>query len=305
VTVALRSPLLQARDVSKHFDAVTALEHVSLDVYPGEVLCLLGDNGAGKSTLIKILSGLYRPDEGEVLIDGKPVALSSPRDALARGIATVYQDLSVLPLMSVTRNFIVGTEPTRSRWLPLALRRIDFAAGEAAARAALADIGIQVADMNTEVAGLSGGQRQSLAIARAEHVGARVLILDEPTSALGVNEAAVVLRHVLRARARGRAIILITHNPQHALPVGDRFVVLNHGRASDPMLKKDVQLVSLLQMMGGGAELESLGEELEALATTSGFNDMHSLSHALSGAAASEAADHPPDPSGPDLGTSR
>ena len=202
-------PVLEAREVSKDFGRVIALDKVSLSVRPGEVNCLLGDNGAGKSTLIKMLSGVYQPDRGEMLIDGSPVRFSSPRDALDRGIATVYQDLAVLPLMSVSRNFFVGSEPTRG-WGPF--RRFDVNEAGRIAMAQMAEIGINLRDPGQLVGTLSGGERQTLAIARAEYFGARVLILDEPTSALGVKEAAIVLRHVIRARSRGLAVDL--HHPQ-------------------------------------------------------------------------------------------
>ncbi len=259
---AARTPVLEARNVSKYFGSVVALEDVSLRVHTGEIVCLLGDNGAGKSTLIKILCGLFQPDSGEVLVDGSPVNLGSPRDALRLGIATVYQDLAVLPLMSISRNFVVGAEPTMG-WGPF--RRLDMTKADADVRRALEGIGIDVRDTSQEVGTLSGGERQALAIARAEHLGARVLILDEPTSALGVKEAAIVLRHMVRARARGRAIILITHNPQHALPVGDSFVVLNRGRAIGPFAKGELSQEGLMQLMAGGEEFTELEAELAAI----------------------------------------
>ena len=226
-TVDSQVPVLEARNVSKYFGRVIALENVSLSVRPGEVNCLLGDNGAGKSTLIKTLSGVHPPDSGSLYMDGQPVTLASPRDALDRGIATVYQDLAVLPLMSISRNFFIGSEPTVG-WGPL--RRFDVSAAGRIATDQMLEIGIKVRDPSQLVGTLSGGERQTLAIARAEYFGARVLILDEPTSALGVKEAAIVLRHIIRARSKGLGVIFITHNVQHALPVGDRFTILAHGR---------------------------------------------------------------------------
>ena len=255
-------PVLEARHVSKDFGRVIALDDVSLSVRPGEINCLLGDNGAGKSTLIKMLSGVYQPDRGELLMDGKQVALQSPRDALDRGIATVYQDLAVLPLMSVSRNFFVGSEPTRG-WGPL--KRFDVAAAGRIATEQMLEIGIQIRDPSQLVGTLSGGERQTLAIARAEYFGARVLILDEPTSALGVKEAAIVLRHVIRARARGLGVIFITHNVQHALPVGDRFTILAHGRLAGEFVRGSVGQDELLRLMGGGDELTQLARELDEL----------------------------------------
>jgi simple sugar transport system ATP-binding protein len=256
------TPVLEARDVSKYFGRVIALEHVSLSVRPGEVNCLLGDNGAGKSTLIKILSGVHTPDSGTLLMDGQPVVLGSPRDALDRGVATVYQDLAVLPLMSISRNFFVGSEPTAG-FGPF--KQFDVARSGRIATDQMLEIGIQVRDPGQLVGTLSGGERQTLAIARAEYFGARVLILDEPTSALGVKEAAIVLRHVIRARAKGLGVIFITHNVQHALPVGDRFTILSHGRLAGEFVRGQVGQDELLRLMGGGEELTQLATELDQL----------------------------------------
>ncbi|MCU0504805.1 MAG: ATP-binding cassette domain-containing protein [Chloroflexi bacterium] len=256
-------PVLEARNVSKYFGRVVALKDVSLAVRPGEVNCLLGDNGAGKSTLIKILSGVHGPDEGTLLMNGEEIKLSSPRDALNRGIATVYQDLSVLPLMSITRNFFLGSEPTKG-WGPL--RRFDLDTSSRIAKEQMREIGIEVRDTGQLVGTLSGGERQTLAIARAEYFGAKVLILDEPTSALGVKEAAIVLRHVLRARTKGLGVIFITHNVQHALPVGDVFTILSQGRLEGTFRKGEVDMERLLKLMGGGSELDDLERELEELA---------------------------------------
>ncbi|HVL52953.1 MAG TPA: ATP-binding cassette domain-containing protein, partial [Vitreimonas sp.] len=203
------TPLLEARNVSKYYGAVVALEDVSLAVRAGEVNCLLGDNGAGKSTLIKMLSGVIQPDAGTLAIDGAPVRFTAPRDALDAGIATVYQDLSVMPLMSISRNFFLGNEPTVGIG---PLRRYDARRAARVAREEMRNIGIEVRDTDQLVGTLSGGERQTLAIARAEYFGARVLILDEPTSALGVKESAIVLRHAISARNRGLGVIFITHN---------------------------------------------------------------------------------------------
>lgn len=255
-------PILEARSVSKYFGAVIALKDVSLEVRAGEVVCLLGDNGAGKSTLIKILSGVHPPDEGELRVDGKPVRFGSARDALDRGIATVYQDLAILPLMSVSRNFFLGSEPTVGRGI---LRRFDRRTAERTTRDELHRIGIDLRNTNQLAGTLSGGERQSIAIARAIHFGARVVILDEPTSALGVKEAGVVLRYILQARARGLGVVLITHNPTHALPVGDRFTVLDRGRSLGTYTSGQIEPEELLRLMAGGAELEDLTHELERL----------------------------------------
>jgi len=221
-------PLLEARNVSKYFGAVIAIEGVSLEVRAGQINCLLGDNGAGKSTLTKMLSGVHVPDEGTLAVDGTPVRFSAPRDALDAGIATVYQDLSVMPLMSISRNFFLGNEPTKG-FAPF--KRFDSDKAARIAREEMKNIGIEVRDTDQLVGTLSGGERQTLAIARAEYFGARVLILDEPTSALGVKESAIVLRHAISARNRGLGVIFITHNVQHALPIGDSFTILTRGRS--------------------------------------------------------------------------
>jgi simple sugar transport system ATP-binding protein len=256
------SPLMELRRVSKFFGTVRALRDVSVIVNPGEVHCLLGDNGAGKSTLIKILSGVHRPDEGEILLDGAQVTFTSPRDALNRGIATVFQDLATLPLMSVARNFFVGREPTVGRTV---LRRLDWRRMNRVAVDELANMGIEIRDPGQAVGTLSGGERQSLAIARAVYFGARVLILDEPTSALGVHQASVVLRLIARARNQGLGVVFITHNIQHAFPVGDRFTILNRGRSMGTFLKNEISRDEVQAMMAGGKELYDLEAELQSI----------------------------------------
>jgi simple sugar transport system ATP-binding protein len=260
-----RTPLLEARDVSKYFGAVVALEDVSLAVHAGEVVCLLGDNGAGKSTLIKILSGVFQPDAGTLAVDGRTVRFGSPRDALDAGVATVYQDLAVMPLMSVSRNFFLGNEPTLG-WGPF--KRFDAVTAATRSREEMHRIGIDIRDTDQAVGTLSGGERQTLAIARAEHFGARVLILDEPTSALGVKESAIVLRHVIAARNRGLGVIFITHNIQHALPVGDTFTILSRSRHGGTFRRAELDANQLHRLMGGGEELAELEAELATLLDT-------------------------------------
>ncbi len=255
-------PLLEARSVSKYFGSVNALQDVTLKVNAGEVTCVLGDNGAGKSTLIKILSGVYAPDEGELLVQGEPASFTGPRDARAHGIATVFQDLATVPLMSVWRNFFLGNEPTRGRGV---LRRLDIKRAQRIMREEMAKMGIDVRDPNQTVGTLSGGERQAVAIARAVYFGANVLILDEPTSALGVRQSGIVLKYIVQARAIGRGVIFITHNPHHAYPVGDRFVLLNRGRMVGSFPKAHTSLDRLTSMMAGGAELEQLSQELQGL----------------------------------------
>ncbi|HYH24973.1 MAG TPA: ATP-binding cassette domain-containing protein [Blastococcus sp.] len=254
------APLLELRDVGKSYGSVIALEGISATVRAGEVTCVLGDNGAGKSTLIKILAGVHGADRGSVLLDGEPVSFGAPRDALDAGIATVYQDLAMIPLMAIWRNFFLGAEPTKG-WGPF--RRFDAARAKETTRQELAAMGIDIRDPDQPVGTLSGGERQSVAIARAVHFGARVLILDEPTSALGVKQAGVVLRYVAQARDRGVGVVLITHNPHHAYPVGNRFLVLNRGRSLGEFAKADISRDELTRLMAGGAELDALAHELE------------------------------------------
>jgi simple sugar transport system ATP-binding protein len=256
-------PLIDVQDISKQFGSVIALSGVSMTVWPGEVHCLLGDNGAGKSTLIKTLSGVHQPSSGRILLDGEPILFNSPRDALDRGIATVFQDLAMIPLMSITRNFFMGREPTKG-FGPL--RRFDIETANRVAREEMQKIGIDVRDPSQAVGTLSGGERQCVAIARAVYFGAKVLILDEPTSALGVKQASVVLRYVAQARARNLGVIFISHNVHHAWAVGDKFTVLNRGKTLGTFDKTQITREQLLSMMAGGKELEQLGAELEEFA---------------------------------------
>jgi simple sugar transport system ATP-binding protein len=256
-------PILEVRNVSRFFGSVIALKDVSMTVYPGEVMCLLGDNGAGKSTLIKILSGVHNPSEGQYLLEGNEVHFTSPRDALAAGIATVYQDLAMIPLMSVSRNFFLGSEP-QVGWGPF--RRFDLRTADRVTRSELSKMGIHIRSTDQAVGTLSGGERQSVAIARAVYFGAKVLILDEPTAALGVKEAGVVLRYIAQARARGLGVIFITHNVHHAYPIGDRFTLLNRGTAYGTFSKSEVSREEVVSMMAGGEELQELEHELDEFA---------------------------------------
>jgi simple sugar transport system ATP-binding protein len=239
---------------------VISLADISTTVRAGQVTCVLGDNGAGKSTFIKLLSGVYRPDQGELLMDGEPVRFGTPREALDAGIATVFQDLAVVPLMSIWRNFFLGSEPTKGRG---PLRRFDAEKAKQITRSEMADMGIDIRDVDQPVGTLSGGERQSVAIARAVHFGARLLILDEPTSALGVKQAGVVLKYIVQARDKGLGVIFITHNPHHAYPVGDRFLLLKRGKSLGDFAKSEISLPELTRLMAGGAELEQLAHELE------------------------------------------
>jgi len=252
-------PLLEVRDISKYFGNVVALKDISVGVGAHEVTCVLGDNGAGKSTFIKILSGVHQHDEGELLVEGEETRFASPREAKERGIATVFQDLATVPLMSIWRNFFLGSEPTKGSG---PLRRIDVKFAQDTMVGELRKMGIDVRDPDQPVGTLSGGERQAVAIARAVYFGAKVLILDEPTSALGVKQSGVVLRYVAQARDRGLGVIFITHNPHHAYPVGDRFVILNRGRLMGDWRKQEISRDELVKQMSGGAELDALEHEL-------------------------------------------
>ncbi|MBU6439953.1 MAG: sugar ABC transporter ATP-binding protein [Betaproteobacteria bacterium] len=261
---ATQEPIVRLDGVGKTFGHIEALRGVSLAVRPGEVTCVLGDNGAGKSTLISIIAGLFQHDAGSYTVDGGQVRFNSPREALDRGIAAVYQTLALAPLMPIWRNFFLGSELTRGRG---PLRRLDVAAMQHKTREALQRMGIRVADLDRPVGTLSGGQRQVVAIARAIHFGARVLILDEPTAALGVTQSGIVLRYVLSAaREQGAGVIFITHNPHHAYMVGDHFAVLAQGRVELDAPRSELSLEQLMFHMAGGAGLDALRHELEGKA---------------------------------------
>jgi simple sugar transport system ATP-binding protein len=257
-----KAHLLEVDSISKYYGNVIALKDISTYVNGGEVTCILGDNGAGKSSFIKILSGCHQHDEGRLLVEGEEVHFGSPRDARAKGIATVYQDLAMVPLMSIWRNFFLGAEP-RKKLGPL--EWLDSGKAKEIVRRELGEMGINIRDPDQPVGTLSGGERQSVAIARAVYFGARVLILDEPTSALGVKQAGVVLKYILQARERGVAVIFITHNPHHAYPVGDRFVILNRGQSLGSYAKGEIDQQELVRLMAGGRELQELEHELAAI----------------------------------------
>lgn len=254
------TPIIEVTDIGKSYGRVIALRDVTTSVKAGEVTCVLGDNGAGKSTFIKILAGAHQHTEGTFLIDGEERHLSSPRDALALGIATVYQDLAVVPLMPVWRNFFLGSEPVKGVW---PARRLDVEFMKRTTRSELLAMGIDLRDVDQPIGTLSGGERQCVAIARAVYFGARVLILDEPTAALGVKQSGVVLKYIAKARDRGLGVVFITHNPHHAYPVGDWFMLLRRGRSMGDFPKSELTVQDLTSMMAGGAELESLAHELE------------------------------------------
>ncbi|MDE3722098.1 ATP-binding cassette domain-containing protein [Nocardiopsis sp. N85] len=257
---AQTAPLLELDGVGKSFGNIKALTDISLKVGAGEVTCILGDNGAGKSTLIKIIAGLYKPTSGRYLVDGGTVDFSSPRDALDLGIATVYQDLAIVPLMPVWRNFFLGSE-LRKGVGPF--RMLDTARMRRIADEELRKMGIDLPDIDAPVGNLSGGQRQVVAIARAVYFGARVLILDEPTAALGVKQSGVVLKYINAARDAGLGVIFITHNPHHAFLVGDHFVIVKLGRMELDQPRSELTLDDLTHHMAGGAELDALQHELK------------------------------------------
>jgi simple sugar transport system ATP-binding protein len=253
------SAIVEMRNITKHFGHVIALAGVSFDVKAGECHCLLGDNGAGKSTFIKIMSGVYKPSGGEVLVEGTPTLFQSPRDAMTAGIATVYQDLAMIPLMSVSRNFWMGREPERGVW---PFKTFDTEKADHVTVKEMRKMGISLRGPDQAVGTLSGGERQTVAIARAVYFGAKVLILDEPTSALGVRQTANVLSTIDRVRKQGIGVVFITHNVRHALAVGDRFTVLNRGQTLGTAERGTVDAAALQDMMAGGQELALLEASL-------------------------------------------
>lgn len=255
--------ILQLEDVSKFFGSVIALNGVTLRLRRGEVHCLLGDNGAGKSTLIKTLAGVHAPDKGNYLVEGNAVRFGSPREALDLGIATVYQDLALVPLMSVARNFFMGREPIKKIFGLLPVMDHELAARTASEK--LTEMGIRIRDADQMIGTMSGGERQCLAIARAIHFGAKVLILDEPTAALGVKQSVNVLKLISKARSRGISVIFITHNVNHAYPIGDSFTLLNRGKSLGTYLKQEVSKEAVLDMMAGGEEMQKLMADLDGV----------------------------------------
>ena len=249
--------VIELKNITKSYGSFDALRGVNLAVNEGEVTCVLGDNGAGKSTLIKILAGLHQPTSGELLIDGQHTTFTSPRDSIETGIATVHQTLAIVDELSVWRNFFLGQELTGRLGI---LRDTEM---KRICAEQLREMGIDIPDVEVDAGNLSGGQRQVVAIARAVYFGARVLILDEPTAALGVKQSGVVLRFVAAARDRGIAVVLVTHNPHHAYLVGDHFTILKLGRQELDAPRADVTLEELTHQMAGGGELEALSHELD------------------------------------------
>jgi simple sugar transport system ATP-binding protein len=265
------TPYLSLENVSKTFAGYEALADVSLNIRAGEVLCLLGDNGAGKSTLIKVLSGFHQPTSGTVRVEGQEVSLKTPRSAAELGISTVHQFGGTFPLMSLGRSFFVGVEPKKGVG---PFKVFDKKKANAIVVEQMQQMGItRVTDGERLVGSLSGGERQVSAIARAVYFGAKVLILDEPTAALGVKEAAHVLRIIMQARQRGIAVVLVTHNVTHAMSVGDHFAVLIHGRKADDFRKGERTREEITDLMAGGEAMAELEAELAELTGT--INETH------------------------------
>lgn len=255
----MSAPLIEMIDIEKHFGSVIALAGVSLEVHGGECHCLLGDNGAGKSTFIKTLSGVHQPTHGEMKIDGITQRFSNARAAIDAGIATVYQDLAMIPLMSVARNFWMGREPQKSLG---PLKMWDAEKANRVTMEEMARMGINLREADQAVGTLSGGERQTVAIARAVYFGARVLILDEPTSALGVRQTANVLSTIDKVRKKGIGVVFITHNVRHAMAVGDRFTVLNRGKTLGTAKRGEVSVEELQDLMAGGKDMVQLEQSL-------------------------------------------
>ena len=250
-----QTPVLQGRGLAKKFGKVTALDGCDFDLLPGEVLAVIGDNGAGKSVMIKALSGALQPDHGEVLLDGQPVHFSSPLDARGQGIETVYQTLAMSPALSIADNMFMGRELRKPGWRGSILKQLDKPAMEAFAREKLSELGLMtIQNINQAVETLSGGQRQGVAVARAAAFGSKVIILDEPTAALGVKESRRVLELIQDVKSRGIPIILISHNMPHVFEVADRIHVHRLGKRLCVIDPKAHSMSDAVAYMTGAAE---------------------------------------------------
>ena len=253
-------PILKGRNLTKRYGKVVALDNCDFDLYPGEILAVIGDNGAGKSTLIKALSGAVVTDVGEVTLEGKRVSFSSPNDARHAGIETVYQTLAVSPALSIADNMFMGREIRKPGWRGRFLKQLDKAAMEKMAREKLNDLGLMtIQNINQAVETLSGGQRQGVAVARAAAFGSKVIILDEPTAALGVKESRKVLELILDVRSRGIPIILISHNMPHVFEVADRIHVHRLGKRLCVIDPKDYTMSDAVAFMTGAKEPPGVG----------------------------------------------
>jgi simple sugar transport system ATP-binding protein len=260
--VSEQPPALELRSLSVRYGNVAALSRISLALEAGQITCVLGENGSGKSTLVAVLSGYRRHDEGELLLDGRPMRFRSPRQAREAGIATVWQDLAVAPLLSVWRNFFLGAEPTQGVW---PLRRLDVGRARLITEQAMARVGVAGLDPDQPASGLRAGERQSLAIARALHFGARALIVDEPTSPMTIAQHTLVLQSLMAAREEGLAVVFVTNNPRFAHAVGDRFLLLAGGQVAGRLTREDVDVGDLTRLMAGGEEFAALSTALESL----------------------------------------
>ena len=253
--IPLGQPILSAVDLYKHFGGLVAVDRVSLDVHAGEVVGLLGDNGAGKSTLIKMIAGVYQPDGGRLVLNGKPVSFSSPQDARDKGIETIYQDLALCENLDAGANIFLGREPVRR--LLVVLRAVDRRRMLAESRRILDQLDIRIPGLTRPIRQMSGGQRQAVAIARAVYWNAQLMIMDEPTAALGVPEQRKVLALVRTLRERGVGVIIISHNLQDVLDVADRVVVMRRGRAVGERPVADTNTSELLGLMIGAERFEA------------------------------------------------
>ncbi|WP_104182093.1 ATP-binding cassette domain-containing protein [Arthrobacter sp. B0490] len=247
-----RQPILEARNLVKTFGKVVGLDGVSLALYPGEVLAIIGDNGAGKSTLIKCLTGAEVPDQGELLLEGQPVSFKRPQDARQAGIETVYQNLAVSPALDVAANLFLGREERRKGILGSVFRVVDTKGMRQKARAELTELGIStLQDVTVPVENLSGGQRQAVAVARAAAFGSKVVVLDEPTAALGVRESKQVLELVKNLRAKGIPVILISHNMPHVFEVADRIHIQRLGKCATTITPQSHSMTEAVAIMTG------------------------------------------------------
>jgi len=245
-------PILSARGLVKRYGRVTALDDADFDLYPGEILAVIGDNGAGKSSLIKAISGAIRPDEGEIRLEGRPVQFKSPLEARDAGIETVYQNLALSPALSIADNMFLGREIRKPGFMGQIFRKLDHAAMEKFARSKLSELGLMtIQNINQAVETLSGGQRQGVAVARAAAFGSKVIILDEPTAALGVKESRRVLELILDVRSRGIPIVLISHNMPHVFEVADRIHIHRLGRRLTVIDPKEYTMSDAVAFMTG------------------------------------------------------
>jgi fructose transport system ATP-binding protein len=249
------TPILQARGLTKRFGRVTALDQADFELYPGEILAVIGDNGAGKSTLIKAITGAVAPDHGEILMDGKPIHFRSPMDARRAGIETVYQNLALSPALSIVDNLFLGREIRAKGPLGALFRKLDKASMQKIARAKLSELGLlTIQNINQPVETLSGGQRQGVAVARAAAFGSKVVIMDEPTAALGVKESRRVLELILDVKRRGLPIVLISHNMPHVFEVADRIHIHRLGRRLAVIDPKKYTMSEAVALMTGALE---------------------------------------------------